>query len=169
MKQFFIISIFLLTSVTTFAKDPLKGKVFATCDRHSSAVDIEYEVEYRKDNEELELEIYMTKEKAPCDGTPLFAIGRVWKYQIVGKELVTTLDRVKVMVVDKKIIPFFNEHRFCDTDDWKLEEMVSCAGLDIFGEESLPGHRTTHQFKLVKNKMIVTDDDGEKLELKAIK
>jgi hypothetical protein len=153
----------------SFAKDPLQGKSFSSCEKISNKSELEYVVEYMSRNEEFEAEVYHLKSSKPCKGDPLFAIGRIWKYELNQNELITTLDKVKVIVLDKELVPIFNSKQICGAYNWEIDKVVSCEGKRAIDLEEIPGYRTIHKFKLLGKKMIVTEDDGESFELQLMK
>ncbi len=165
----FLILASLIMSGFAFAQDPLEGKAFSSCEKFSKFTDLQYVVEYMSGNEEFEAEVYHGKSTKPCKGKPLFAIGRIWKYELNRNELVTTLDKVNVIVLDKKLIPIFNNKQICATSNWIIDKVVSCEGKPAIDLEEIPGYRTIHRFKLQGQKMIVTEDDGESFELQLMK
>jgi hypothetical protein len=150
-----------LLSTPTWANDPLKGKSFKYCDSDSKLFDQSYSVEYSIDGEEFEGEVYREKNSKTCKGRALFAIGRIWNYEINANDLITTLKEIKVIVTDKKTIDVFNKNEFCGIKNWKLNTFVSCEGKNVFGDEGVPGERTIHKFKIHKNELIATNEDGE--------
>ena len=153
----------------SFAKDPLKGKAYSSCEEISKHTELEYVVEYMSGNEEFEAEVYHAKSSKPCKGEPLFAIGRIWKYELNQNELITTLDKVKVIVLDKELVPIFDSKQICGAANWEVAKVVSCEGKRVIDLEEIPGYRTIHKFKLQGKKMIVTEDDGESFELQLMK
>jgi hypothetical protein len=126
----------------------------------------DYYVEFMKDGTEFEAEMYLSPSKKPCGGDLLFSIGRTWSYEVSGGELTSVLKEVVVLISHPRIIPLFNKHKFCDHSDWKVDSIVKCTGKNIFGYESLAGHRTIHQFRISGNELHVIDDSGEKLILR---
>ena len=149
----------------TFAKDPLQGKAFSSCEKISKHNELKYTVEYMPGNKEFEAELYVEKDKRPCGGFPIFAIGRVWNYEINQNELITTLESVRVIILEPKVVKMFNRNVICGVKNWKDDEVVSCEGKSLLDFEDDIGHRTIHKFKHQKNKLIITDDDGESFEL----
>ena len=164
-KMKFLLLSSLLMSGFVFAKDHLKGKAYSSCEDISKHTELEYVVEYMSGNEEFEAEVYHAKSSKPCKGDPLFAIGRIWKYELNQNELITILDKVKVIVLDKELVPIFNSKKICGASNWELDKVVSCEGKQVVDMEEIPGYRTIHKFKLQDKKMIVTEDDGESFEL----
>lgn len=155
-------------SAFALAKDPFYGHLFSTCDI-SKDYHMEYFSEFAPKNEEFEVELYKKSSKKGCKGQGLFAVGRIWHYEIDGNELITTLKYVNVVLMDGKGVEYFNLMKFCDHSNWKVYERVSCTGKDIFGEESDVGHRTIHQFKLKGSKLEVKNQDGDITILNKIK
>lgn len=153
----------------SFAKDPLQGKAFSSCEKISHKSELEYVVEYMSGNEEFEAEVYHLKSSKPCKGDVLFAIGRIWKYELNQNELITTLDKVNVIILENELIPIFNSKAVCGVSKWELDKIVSCEGKQVIDLEEIPGYRTIHKFKLQGKKMIVTEDDGESFELQLMK
>lgn len=159
----FLISFY---SFSVSASSLVTGYPFTSCNRDILGFHQEYYVQFLKDGTEFEAEMYLTPSKKPCVGKHLFTIGRIWGYEVHEDEFSSVLKEVVVIVSNPRIIPFFNKHKFCEKSDWKLEEIVKCTGLNIFGYESLTGHRTIHQFKVLDNELHVIDDSGEKLILR---
>ncbi len=160
-----LLFIIALSAQVSFAKDSLSGKTFSSCEEFSNDSELEYVVEYMSGSEEFEAEVYHAKAKKPCQGEVLFAIGRIWKYELNQNELITTLDRVSVILFEKELVSVFNRKQICGVSNWNLDNVVSCEGKQVIDEEEIPGYRTIHQFKLQKKKMIVTEDNGETFEL----
>lgn len=164
MKFLFIV--FLIFSTTpVFAIDPLVGKRFNQCDTESKYYDWDYSIEYMRGHEEFEAEVFRDKSSKSCKGQSQFAIGRIWKYEINGTELITTLQEVRVMVTHKDFIGIFNKNQICGISDWKIGEFVNCEGKDVLDIEGLPGHRTIHQFKLKGKELHLTEDNGDEFKL----
>lgn len=164
MKLF--ISLFLIGFMgPSFGRDTLLGKSFSSCDSSPGPLDQEYIVEYMPGNEEFEAELFIEKGRKPCSGVALFAIGRIWNYEINQNELVTTLQSVKLIILDSKALKMFNKNETCGVKNWKVDEVVSCGGKTFLNLNNNIGHRSIHEFKYEKNKLIVTDDDGESFEL----
>jgi hypothetical protein len=163
--KFLLISFLVFLSVPVFAKDPLVGKRFNQCDTDSKYYDWDYSVEYMSDKEEFEAEVFRDKSSKDCKGKAQFAIGRIWKYEINGNELVTTLQEVRVMLTHKDFIDIFNEKQICGISNWKLDEFVNCEGKNVLYTEELPGYRTILKFKLKRKELHLTEDKGDEFKL----
>lgn len=165
MRLLIILFSFMPLTLSAFSKDTLRGKRYSSCDQLKAPVEIEYVVEFMPGNEEFEAEIFRRKSKASCKGAPLFAMGRVWKYEIIKDELITTLDKVRVILIDPSLIESFNKKAICGVKDWKIDEMVACEGKLLLDYEPVIGHRTFHHFKIIGKKLVVTQEDGETYDL----
>ncbi len=164
MKVILMLYLTLSTSAT-MAGDVLSGKNFNHCDSESKHFDLDYTVEYMTNNEEFEAEVYRHKNSKSCNGKAQFAVGRIWKYELNGNELITTLEEVKVMLVDPDLIDGFNQNAICGVKDWRLEKLISCEGKMAISFEELEGYRTIHQFNLKGRELSVKDEEGMKLKL----
>jgi hypothetical protein len=160
------ITILFASSLSAFSEDTLRGKSYTFCDAPTAPFEIEYVVEFLPSGEEFEAEVYREKSEKACKGRPLFALGRVWRYEINKNELVTTLKKVKVILIQPRLLEFFNKTGICGHHFWKVDEMVSCDGKFIFDFEPSIGDITTHQFKQLQNKLIIHDGDEDVFELK---
>lgn len=157
---------FLAFSTTTaFTSEPLLGMRFSDCDTESKYSDLDYSVEYMRSNEEFEAEIFRKKDSRNCKGKAQFAIGRIWKYEVNGNELITTLERVKVIITNQDLIDPFNRNGICGVSNWKINEFISCEGKNVLGLEGIPGYRTIHQFKLKGKELHLTEENGDKFKL----
>jgi hypothetical protein len=141
------------------------GKRFSSCEKYPKGIEQEYVLEYMSGNEEFEAEVYRGKDKFSCKGMPLFAIGRVWKYEIKGNEVITTLDRVNMILLEDRLLSLFNRRAICGITHWKVDQIVSCDGKTALELEERPGYRTIHKFKLAGEKIIFTDDEGVSFEM----
>ena len=120
--MFALFTIYLaLLSSPTWANDPFMGKSFKYCDSEFTLFDQEYSVEYTIEGEEFEGEVYREKNSKTCKGSALFAIGRIWNYELNGNDLITTLKEVKVIVTDKKTIDVFNKKRILRNQEMEAQ------------------------------------------------
>lgn len=165
MAKLLLILIILLISRLTNAQDKLVGKSFSNCEEIHSQIQREYVVEFMSGNEEFEAEIIRNKTGKNCKGDPIFAIGRVWNYELNDNELITTLDRVNVVVLDPLMQKIFNEKKACGVSKWEIDKITKCEGQYLYELEHMPGYRTIHQIKLIGNKLKVIDSNGESFEL----
>jgi hypothetical protein len=165
MKLFITMMFAFSISSSAFSEDSLRGRRYASCDTPNAPFEIEYNVEYLPGQQEFEAEIFREKSKNACKGRQLFALVRVWKYEIYKNELVTTLERVKVLLIDSRLVESFNRQGICGLKNWRIDEMVSCDGKFIFDFEPSIGDRTSHKFKQFQNKLIINDGDDEAYEL----
>jgi len=118
-----------------------------------------------RDKEEFEAEVFRDKDSNNCGGKPQFAIGRIWQYEINDNELITTLEKVNVMVTDKDFVGIFNKKKICGISNWKLDEFINCEGKNVLDLEALPRHRTIHQFKIQGNELHLTEENGDRFKL----
>ncbi len=157
---------FLVFSATSlFALDPLLGKRFNICDKESKYYDLDYSVEFMIDKEEFEAEVFRNKDTNSCEGKSQFAIGRIWTYEINDNELITTLEKVTVVVTHKDFVGIFNKNKICGISNWKIDEFINCEGKNVLDLEGLPGHRTIHQFKIQGNELHLTEENGDRFKL----
>lgn len=167
MKKKFLILVLLIVSNLTFAKDPLAGKVFTTCD--GGKLSSQYWVGFFKGGEEFEAILFFDSPKKDCDGHELFAIGRNWDYSATEQEFESKLVSSKVVILSQKMIKMFNDNKFCEKSNWKLNEVVTCTGMDVFGLEERTGFRTSHSYKLDSKGIEVKGSDGEVINLNLTK
>ena len=168
MLKLLLVLGFISSPTISYGKDPLVGNLFSTCDI-SKHYHMEYFSEFGPKNEEFEVELYKRASTKGCKGQDLFAVGRIWHYELNENELITTLKYVNVVLMESEFVDFFNKMKFCDHSNWKVDEQVPCAGKNIFYEEMNEGLRTIHKFKLMGNNLEVQDQDGEKTILKKTK
>ncbi len=158
--KLFIFLILVFISLDTFSKDPLEGRFFERCvsDENFS---LDYGLIYFDTGVEMETSIFRVSKKGPCKGKPIFALGRIWKYEVHGNDLVTTLTKSRVLLLSKRYVSFFNQNKFCEKDNWIVNEVVECTGKDILGLEEREGYRTVHQFKVTTDYLEAVNTDGE--------
>ena len=94
------------------SKDPLAGHLFGNCDI-SKDVHVEYFTEFNPKNEEFEVELYKRVSKKGCKGKDIFAVGRIWHYEVNDNELITTLKTINVVLMDASSVDLFNKMKFC--------------------------------------------------------
>jgi hypothetical protein len=167
MKKIFL-SILCLFSLSCFSKDVLEGKFFRDCNSLGN-YSLEYGIGYYKDGEEFEAGVVRKKHKRKCAGQELFAIGRIWSYEVKGNELISILSKSRVVLFTNDFIEEFNRNKFCGKDNWVVDEPVDCLGLDFYGLEEREGYRTIHQFKLTPNLFETIASDGDIRKLKPLK
>jgi hypothetical protein len=158
--KLFIFFLLVFISLDSFSKDPLEGRFFEGCVTEEN-FSLDYGLIYFDTGVEMETSIFRVSKKGPCKGPPIFALGRIWKYEVHGNELVTTLTKSRVLLLSKRYVSYFNENKFCEKDNWIVNEVVECTGKDIFGLEEREGYRTVHQFKVTPDYLEATNTDGE--------
>jgi hypothetical protein len=167
MKWFLIVSL-MTYSLLSFSKDPLRGKLFFSCDTSEKGIHEKYLVEYLPNNEEFETTMFSEPSKKKCLGKKMLSVSRIWKYVINGNELITTLKFEKFIIFDPKLVPIFNKIKQCNLSNWKLDEVVTCTGNNIIDPEMIEGHRTSHTFTLKGDYFNIKGSDSERLTLERI-
>jgi hypothetical protein len=160
----FILLLLVFISLDSFSKDQLEGRYFAECTTEEN-FSLEHGLIFFDTGVEMETGIVRESKKGPCKGPALYALGRIWKYEVHGNELVTTLTKSRVLVLSKRVVSYFNQNKFCEKDNWVPDEVVECTGKDIFGLEEREGYRTVHQFKVTPDYLETTSKDGEVIKL----
>ena len=167
MKKCLLLFLILIYSSITHAKDPLAGKLFTTCD--GGKISSQYWVGFYKGGEEFEAILFFDSPQEDCEGQEIFAIGRIWDYRATDKEFESKLLASKVVLLSKKHVKMFNENKYCEKSDWKVDEPVLCTGMDIFGLEEREGYRNSHRYKLNAKGIEVMSGEGEVIHLNLTK
>ena len=101
--------------------------------------------DYNEKGDLLMMISYRLRDSSPCGGTEIFLYGNKWSIeQKNNSERVFTLEDVRVVLIDKALIEYFNNKKFCGNVNWKIDEVVPCDGKYFMWEQKHIGHQVNN-------------------------
>ncbi len=158
MFIYFQVFYLFLVSSFCFGESSLVGG-YTMCDSKDARMDREHLIHYTKNGLEFHSEIYSIKSKNPCKGTKLFVEGALYRYQENKDEVISTIIEKDYYLIHSSIQKFFMKEQFCGIKNWPLREFIYCRRKEnsLINDESY--FTVTHRFKILKNKLILIDED----------
>lgn|GEM_PF-3140689 len=149
MNLFFMI-IFFFSIKASFAHNKPLGR-WTYCLESHPQLEVEHQIDFTDRGKVMDFILMGTKMGGlPCEGRIDFGVARSWAISYKNKSIILTLLESHVVVYEQFLTKIFSRYRYCNRNNWKVNEIVHCKESPPFGIET-DGLTETFSWKLLTN------------------